>query len=286
MKFGSNFQPFVRKREVSHSDDEDMTREPEMVQAYRDTWELVHSYLTYLRDRLRLARDLLHPSGSIFVQISDENLHHVREVMDEVFGAENFCALINYATTTSQTAALLPATEDHLIWFTRDRERVKFHRLFVEKDFREIVRTTYNKLELTDGTIRPMTSDEIEDPFSIPPGAKILSLTIQHRGLEARQRVSHLAAAKRLHAKGSNILYRRYYTDFPYVALTHSWPDTQFGGFVKSEEKALCSSDANKASAALYSDNHRPRRFGFRPDVRERDDGVCGRAVGAALDYH
>jgi hypothetical protein len=131
-----------------------------------------------------------------------------------------------------------------------------------------------------------MTSDEIEDPFSIPPGAKILSLTIQHRGLEARQRVSHLAAAKRLHAKGSNILYRRYYTDFPYVALTHSWPDTQFGGFVKSEEKALCSSDANKASAALYSDNHRPRRFGFRPDVRERDDGVCGRAVGAALDYH
>ena len=91
VKFGSNFQPFVRKRDVSHNDDEDMTREPEMVKAYRDTWELgLHSYLTYLRDRLLLARELLTPSGSIFVQISDENLHHVREVMDEVFGAENF----------------------------------------------------------------------------------------------------------------------------------------------------------------------------------------------------
>ena len=90
VKFGSNFQPFVRKRDVSHNDDEDMTREPEMVQAYRDTWELgLHSYLTYLRDRLLVARELLTPSGSIFVQISDENLHHVREVMDEVFGVEN-----------------------------------------------------------------------------------------------------------------------------------------------------------------------------------------------------
>src|SRR6266478_4673908 len=90
VKFGSNFQPFVRKRDVAHNDDEDMTREPEMVQAYRDTWELgLHSYLTYLRDRLLLARELLTPTGSIFLQISDENVHHVREAMDEVFGAAN-----------------------------------------------------------------------------------------------------------------------------------------------------------------------------------------------------
>ena len=93
IKFGSNFQPFVRKRDVTHGDDEDMTREPEMVQAYRDTWELgLHSYLTYLRDRLLSGpRAAARRAGSIFVQISDENLHHVREVMDEVFGAENFC---------------------------------------------------------------------------------------------------------------------------------------------------------------------------------------------------
>ena len=98
VKFGSNFQPFVRKRDVKHGDDEDMTREPEMVKAYRDTWELgLHSYLTYLRDRLLVARELLHESGSVFVQISDENLHHVREVMDEVFGARQFrCSRVTF----------------------------------------------------------------------------------------------------------------------------------------------------------------------------------------------
>src|SRR5580704_7526828 len=95
VKFGSNFQPFVRQRDVSHSDDDDMTRGPEMVQAYRDTWELgVHSYLTYLRDRLVLCRELLSPRGSVFVQISDENLHHVRELLDEIFGSENIVSII------------------------------------------------------------------------------------------------------------------------------------------------------------------------------------------------
>ncbi len=90
VKFGSNFQPFVRRRDVKHNDDDDFTREPEMVQAYRDTWELgLHSYLTYMRERLLLARELLSPSGSILVQISDENLHHVRELLDDVFGACN-----------------------------------------------------------------------------------------------------------------------------------------------------------------------------------------------------
>src|SRR5438445_9316671 len=90
VRFGSNFQPFVRSREVTNNDDDDMTREPEMVQAYRDTWELgLHSYLTYLRDRLLLARDLLNPSGSIFVKISDDNLDHVSALMDEVFGTES-----------------------------------------------------------------------------------------------------------------------------------------------------------------------------------------------------
>jgi hypothetical protein len=108
VKFGSNVQPFVRKRDVSHGDDEDLTREPEMVKAYRDTWELgLHSYLTYMRDRLLLARDLLTQSGSALVQISDENLHHVRELMDEVFGAENFIGLVAFVTTTSQTSVVI-----------------------------------------------------------------------------------------------------------------------------------------------------------------------------------
>src|SRR5579863_658278 len=104
VKFGSNFQPFVRKRDVSHNDDEDLTREPEMVQAYRDTWELgLHSYLSYLRDRLLLSRELLTPSGSLFVQISDENLHHVREILDDVFGSQNCAGVLTFRKTSALT---------------------------------------------------------------------------------------------------------------------------------------------------------------------------------------
>ena len=134
VKFGSNFQPFVRKRDVTHNEDECMTREPEMVKAYRDTWELgLHSYLTYLRDRLLLAKDLLAPSGSVFVQISDENLHHVREVMDEVFGAENFCSVIAFAKTSSFTSELLSNSYDYLVWYAKDKNIVKSNQLWQPK---------------------------------------------------------------------------------------------------------------------------------------------------------
>ncbi len=118
VKFGSNFQPFVRRRDVKHNDDDFMTREPEMVKAYRDTWELgLHSYLTYLRDRLLLCRELLAPSGSIFVQISDENLHHVREVMDEVFGPEQFAGLIVFQKTSRASGKSLAVVSDYLLWY-------------------------------------------------------------------------------------------------------------------------------------------------------------------------
>ncbi|MBS0182240.1 MAG: hypothetical protein JSS39_07530 [Nitrospira sp.] len=177
VKFGSNFQPFVRKRDVSHNDDEDMTREPEMVQAYRDTWELgLHSYLTYLRDRLLLARDLLTPSGSIFVQISDENLHHVREVMDEVFGSENFVAIITFQKTASATADLIATTPDFLIWFARDKARVKYCQLFTNKlTARAIER--YDQVELPDGTRRPMIPEEKTNLDLLPEGAKRFQLS-------------------------------------------------------------------------------------------------------------
>lgn len=134
VKFGSNFQPFVRKREVKDGSDDDMTREPEMVKAYRDTWEMgLHSYLTYLRDRLVVARELLTATGSVFVQISDENVHHVREVLDEVFGSENFCRVISFAKTAGLGTGLVPVTQDYLVWYARDIERVKFRQLYLEK---------------------------------------------------------------------------------------------------------------------------------------------------------
>src|SRR5216684_1664647 len=119
--YNSNFQPFTNKREVKDGKDEDLTQEPEMIRAFRDTWELgIHSYLTYLRDRLLLARDLLHESGSCFVQISDENVYHIREVMDDSFGTENFLALITFQKTTSASGDLISGVSDFLVWYSKD----------------------------------------------------------------------------------------------------------------------------------------------------------------------
>ncbi|HUY88577.1 MAG TPA: DNA methyltransferase [Pirellulales bacterium] len=176
VRFGSNFQPFVRKRDVKHGDDEDMTREPETVQAYRDTWELgLHSYLTYLRDRLLLCRELLAPSGSIFVQISDENLHHVREVMDEVFGRENMISTISVRKTGGATSDTLPTVVDYLIWYARDCERIKYRAVFAPKTLGEEGATEYTNVEEPDGTIRRITEDEASGRSELPRGARIFA---------------------------------------------------------------------------------------------------------------
>ena len=157
VKFGSNFQPFIRSRDVKDGDDSSFTREPEMVQAYRDTWDLgPHSYLTYLRDRLLLARDLLALSGSVFVQIGDENIHHVRELMDEVFGAENFVASVSFVTTSSQTASALGSVADSLLWFARERQSMKYHQLFVDKEPKATGGWGFNYIELPNGDRRPL----------------------------------------------------------------------------------------------------------------------------------
>jgi adenine-specific DNA-methyltransferase len=134
IKYGSNFQPFVSKKRSEDRNDADLTAEPEMIKAFRDTWELgIHSYLTYLRDRLLLAKQLLNDTGSVFVQISDENLHHVRELMDEVFGAGNWCGEIRAIKTSGQTDEKLATVTDNLIWFAKNKESVKFYRMFEEK---------------------------------------------------------------------------------------------------------------------------------------------------------
>ena len=153
VKFGSNFQPFVRKRDVKNNDDADMTREPEMVQAYRDTWSLgLHSYLTYLRDRLLVARDLLTPSGSVFVQISDDNLHHVRELMDEVFGAANFCGLIEFVKTSSASSTLLSSISDYVVWYGKARSCVRYNQLYLAKSTEGEGAEQYTWAEHADGS--------------------------------------------------------------------------------------------------------------------------------------
>ncbi len=136
IKYGSNFQPFVGKRNVEDRKDEDLTQEPEMIKAFRDTWELgIHSYLTYLRDRLLLARELLNESGSVFMQISDENLHHVREVCDEVFKPKNFVITIVFKKKAYQDATSLAPVNDYIVWYAKDKSKLKSNPLFLQSEF-------------------------------------------------------------------------------------------------------------------------------------------------------
>ncbi|WP_434478571.1 site-specific DNA-methyltransferase [Gemmatimonas sp.] len=258
VKFGSNFQPFVRKRDVKHNDDADLTREPEMVQAYRDTWELgLHSYLTYLRDRLLLAKDLLTPSGSVFVQISDENLHHVREVMDEVFGGESCVGVISFRKTSSFATSGLGSVSDYLLWYARNPSGLKYRQLYRARGIEDDVGGRYTRIELADGTRRPMTSEERGNPGLIPVGARVYrhdNLTSQgaspnttvdfefegatfHPGKTSHWKTSvdglrSLAKARRLAAPTLNSLtYVRYLDDFAVSALDSIWIDVQTGAF-------------------------------------------------------
>ena len=134
IKYGSNFQPFIDKREVVDGKDEDLTQEPETIKAFRDTWELgIHSYLTYLRDRVLLSKKLLSETGSIFIQIGEKNDHHIREVLDEVFGESNFCSKIIFRKTGSESTKLLSTTYDYLIWYAKDKKKIKYHKIYFKK---------------------------------------------------------------------------------------------------------------------------------------------------------
>ena len=177
IRYGSNFQPFVGKRDVTDGRDEDLTREPEQIRAFRDTWELgIHSYLAYLRDRLLLARELLHESGSCFVQIGDENVHRVGMVMDEIFGAGNRLATISYATTGGSSTKTLPQVADYLLWYTKDRTRAKYRQLYEPLTRAEVIEF-FNwdvMVELSDGHCRKPTPEERFDPNKhLPKGARL-----------------------------------------------------------------------------------------------------------------
>ena len=254
VKFGSNFQPFVRRRDVKNNDDEHMTREPETVQAYRDTWELgLHSYLSYLRDRLLLARELLADTGSVFVQISAANVHHVREVLDDVFGDENFLNIIPFVTTTGVTTKFLASNVDFLLWYARDRSRAKYQAVYLAKSEEAGTADAYNWVELPDGTRRGLNAAEKRDRSLIPAGARIYkpdNITSQgnpvvefvYKGKPYKQAwkttpqgMQRLADANRLHVAENSLQYVRYLTDFPCVSVTQLWDDTSSGSF--TEEK-------------------------------------------------
>lgn len=261
VKFGSNFQPFVRKRDVSHGDDDDMTREPEMVQAYRDTWELgLHSYLTYLRDRLLLSRELLAPSGSIFVQISDENLHHVREVMDEVFGAENFVAVITFQKTTGASGGLLGSVSDYLLMYAKNTDRLKYRQQYLGKVVGGEGGRGYTRVLLPNGEKRALSEDEKNNLSFLPARARVYSLdnlTSQRpaQGDDVkeykfdgrvftpgkgtfktdREGLERLEKNGRLEVVGNTLRYVRFIDDFPVIPLNNTWSDTTIAGFASDK---------------------------------------------------
>jgi adenine-specific DNA-methyltransferase len=266
IKFGSNWQVSARRRDVKDGKIEDISREVEQIKAFRDTWELgIHSYLTYLRDRLAVAKDLLTESGSIFVQIGDENVHLVRAVLDEVFGSATFVSMITCAKTSTSTGVFLPGTADYVLWYSKRLEVLKYRTLLARKAVGGQGGSLYTQVEFRDGTTRPLTLAERADPSQIPDGARVFgldNLTSQSQGrakgegaaswfqveldgrtftpgMQARWKtnesgMARLLVADRVRAAGNNLGYVRFIDDFPAFPLTNLWTDTlgqnQFGG--------------------------------------------------------
>ncbi|MBW2138940.1 MAG: site-specific DNA-methyltransferase [Deltaproteobacteria bacterium] len=256
IKFSSNFQPEVGKRDVKDRE-KDLTREPEMVKAYRDTWTLgVHSYLSYLRDRLFAAKELLTDSGSIFVQIGEENLHRVRMIMDEVFGEQNLCALILFRKTGGFSPRLISSVGDYLLWYAKDINQVKYHQLFDWKTRLSSLPAGYNWVEEADSHRRPISSEESENIPILNKRGKIFSrdvlqsqgatvegvFSIEHEGQTysppanthwktTSQGIERLKKSERLIKSGIALRYVRYLDDFPVIPLNTSWDDTSTGSF-------------------------------------------------------
>ncbi|MCL5265481.1 MAG: DUF559 domain-containing protein [Chloroflexi bacterium] len=246
IKYGSNFQPFVNKRDVKDGKDEDLTAEPEQIRAYRDTWELgIHSYLTYLRDRLLLARELLSESGSIFVQIGDENVHHVRELMDEVFGAGNFVALITFVTTSSQTSELAPSVGDYVVWYARDKAGVQYRKLYEVKSAGGAGASKYTKVLLESGETTSVAALDSATPLggrrfrldtlTSQSGGENSAFAVGFNGRSIRPRfgfwktnqggMQRLIRAGRIADEGRALAYIRYIDDFPAYVRGNVWSD-------------------------------------------------------------
>jgi adenine-specific DNA-methyltransferase len=252
IKFGSNWQVSARNRDVKDGKMEDASREVEQIKAFRDTWELgIHSYLTYLRDRLTAAKDLLTQTGSVFVQIGDENLHLVRSLMDEVFGSDNFCGVISFVKTSGAGSpaigtVLLPMVTDFILWYGKDRTFTKYRQLY---ELTQPEPNGFPAIEFPDGSWRRLTADERNGRTSIvgrylrtdnltsqsgAPSTRF-PVTIDGRPYLPSGRsywktnssgMEKLEQANRLLPVGKTLTYRRYHEDFPVRGLTNFWRDT------------------------------------------------------------
>lgn len=252
IKYGSNFQPFTNKRDVKDGADADLTQEPEMIKAFRDTWDLgIHSYLTYLRDRLWLAKELLHESGSVFVQISDENLHHVTEILEQLFGRENLISVITVQKTSGATSDLISNTADYIVWFAKNKPSVKYRQLYEHKALDGAGGGEYQYLKLANGNTRRIAASERSDYATLstegfvyashpitsqrPPG----DFPVAFMGDQIRPRSGYwktgevgfprLIKAGRVLPAGTILKYRRLFEDFPVMPRNNMWDDVSSG---------------------------------------------------------
>ena len=220
IRYGSNFQPFVDRRDVRDGRDEDLAAEPETIKAFRDTWELgVHSYLSYLRDRLLLARELLTESGSVFVQIGDENVHLVRSVMDEVFGRDGYIGSISYRVFGVRGSVFLDDVTDNILWYVKDRGAAKYNQVFLTDESRSSP-DDYEAVRL----YRPGFTPGLHFDFEFEGRTYTPPMTMHWAtGTEG---LSRLNAANRLIGFRADVRYKRFARDFPVKVMTTSWNDT------------------------------------------------------------
>ena len=255
IKFASNFQPEIGRRDVKDKE-ADLTREPEMVRAYRDTWHLgIHSYLKYLRDRLIVARELLADSGSLFVQISDENVHYLRTLLVDIFGQDNFLGQIAFAKTTGQTTKLLAETSDYLLWFAKDKEKVKFRDIFEERKPIENPYERYVCVQTDFGQIHDLSVAQKLGEEPIPEGriVKLADVSSQTGSESSRQPfvfqdrefrpsstrgwstsnegLARAGSAGYLHSVGNSLLWINPREWSSLRACTSDWRDVRPSGF-------------------------------------------------------
>lgn len=256
IRFNSNWQVSTRKRDVKDGKAEDATRQPEQIRAFRDTWELgIHSYLSYWRDRLVAARELLTETGSVFVQIGDENIHLVRCIIDEVFGSDNFLSQIYFVTTGGFATNTLSRVGDYLIWYAKDKDRVKYRQLYLDKLVGGDGTGQYVWLELPRNEIRQLSDEEINNPKIIKEGKVFSHQSMASQGLSrapqgpfvyegqeyflpasshwktTEKGMKNLYKANRLMVIGNSLRYKRALDDFPAYPISNFWNDTGTSGF-------------------------------------------------------
>jgi adenine-specific DNA-methyltransferase len=256
IKYGSNFQPFINKRDVRDGKDEDLTQEPEMVKAFRDTWELgIHSYLTYLRKRLLLAQELLTESGSCFVQISDENLHHVKEIMDEVFGPENYISIITIKRSSVMfSKKYLNNATYYVVWYARDATSMKYRQPYRDRDYEFMVESagSHLRIESPDGknsrSLSPEERNDINNTMRKLSGWRLYALIpLSAQGTEKREPfefqgtkfyppegaqwktsyegLENLKKKNRIESEKTTLRYKVYFEDYPVIAMNSLWEE-------------------------------------------------------------